>query len=993
MDTLDLHAQTDNYGSDSRVFNYSANPVVEFSGKGWFLVRAIADVDFTFRFASTSPWFLNDRTGRPYVSRKSLQFFVDWLGKRIARVKSNVSNPDELVEVLAPHNAALRFWKNRFRYVDNDELKTKSLKFDSSSRNEKIPVVTRVESQPLISAVSRLIEAMEYIGTPLPADVVSKLQLLNPGDDDKFVTQRIQELLDPLCLALVSVNDQGPPLTAKGKAKPELIEQGWRSFLIKVVNKPGRRGRLLIESPNAKPLPHSPSELVPSRWMQLDSYDGQPMNPNLSGLGLEYRIVKIYSSDSGYKAALLEFTVTDSDGQTGDLIREWRFNNDLDGWREMNDIEILSSKGSLHITSTGLDPFMGADVKNPSGPMVLRFWAKTDVDGVGQLFWWTDEIPKPTASRQVNFVLRPRKEHLYEVPFNVEGNLAGIRLDPLVKPGKMRIDWIDLYSERKSSNWANIDLDFQSLPSNKLFFEIQDQDGLPAFGKFEIRDSKGRVYPSQSKRLAPDFFFQPHIYRGDGESVTLPPEQYTIICSRGPETIPETKIVSMGNQDMTINYKVKRWVDPSSRGWWSGDHHIHAAGCLHYENPTQGVEPADMIRHTMGEDLKVGCCLTWGPCFDFQKKFFTGETDMESIYPYTLRYDIEVSGFGSQSSGHLNLLNLTHQIYPGGVSKNHWPTLGLNTLKWAKRQGGICGPAHSSIGLTTFVGRIPHTEDLDGENNLPNFKIPAFDGIGANEFIVDVTHKVMGPDNTYIPAVDFISTMNTERVAEWNIWYHVLNSGFRVAASGETDFPCMTGDRVGAGRVYAHVEGKLTFDKWVKSMANGRSYVSDGTLHLMDFYAVDMENGAKIQVGKDGSELALSKGNKVSFHVNTAALMPSAGNINIELVVNGYPVDVKSISPDGSSRDIQFDLNIQKSSWVALRSFPHAHTNPIYFIIDEKPVRGPVESALWCLAGVDQCWKSKKPTYKEKELSDAEFAYDHARKVFSEIIRTHPDNN
>lgn len=116
-----------------------------------------------------------------------------------------------------------------------------------------------------------------------------------------------------------------------------------------------------------------------------------------------------------------------------------------------------------------------------------------------------------------------------------------------------------------------------------------------------------------------------------------------------------------------------------------------------------------------------------------------------------------------------------------------------------------------------------------------NFNIPTFDGIITNGFIVDETHQVPGPDNELVPAVDFISTMYTERVAEWNMWYHVLNCSFRVAASGETDFPCMSGERVGIGRVCGQVDGKLTFDKWVNSIADGRSYVSDGQCHLLDF--------------------------------------------------------------------------------------------------------------------------------------------------------------
>ena len=48
---------------------------------------------------------------------------------------------------------------------------------------------------------------------------------------------------------------------------------------------------------------------------------------------------------------------------------------------------------------------------------------------------------------------------------------------------------------------------------------------------------------------------------------------------------------------------------------------------------------------------------------------------------------------------HPVLLRLKEQMYPGGDSSQHWPTLGLNTLRWAKKQGAITGPAHSGWGL------------------------------------------------------------------------------------------------------------------------------------------------------------------------------------------------------------------------------------------------------------------------------------------------------
>ena len=860
---------------------------------------------------------------------------------------------------------------------------------------EDFPAIKTVPRQPTLSHLHRLSEAMKVLGVPFSENELTEINAIKRETDEAKIATRIQSLLDSKCLLAIEIPKDGAPKITKAKRKHQLIEQGWQTFLIKVLNPHENTRRLLIESPNARPIPHAPADQVKTRWMQLSAFEGQPLKANLSGIPLEYRVVQIYSRDAGAKNALIEITVSNKIGADGDLLREWRFDKGTDGWKAMNQIEIDTKKGSLHVTSTGGDPFMGADVEGRGGPMLLRFWAKTDVKGVGQFFWWTKDKPNADGGRQTVFLLHPGKEHLYEIPFNVEGRLAGIRIDPLVKPGTMRIDWIDLYSELRTKNWGKASFEFEATPSNKVTFNVLDAYGKPCFAKFLIKDDKGRVYPAQSKRLAPDFFFQQHIYRGFGESVSLPNGEYTIECSRGPETIPETKTLSVKDAPALLSYRVKRWTDPAKLGYWSGDHHIHAAGCLHYNNPTQGVQPEDMIRHTMGEDLKVGCCLTWGPCFDFQKRFFTGDTNEKSVYPYLLRYDVEVSGFGSHMSGHLNLLNLKEQIYPGGESKDHWPTLGLNTLRWAKSQGAICGPAHSSIGLSRSIGRVENTEGKDGPHNLPNYNIPAFDGIGANEFIMNVTHKVPGPNKKLIPAVDFISAMNTERIAEWNMWYHVLNCGFRTRVSGETDFPCMSGERVGIGRVYAKVDGELTFEKWVKAIAAGRSYVSDAKCHLFDFKASALQpefNLYEAQLGLARSELNLETPAQVTFKVTANALLENVDKkshkeVNVELIVNGFPVETRKIKANGDLNDLEFKTKIAKSSWAAIRVFPHAHTNPIFVKIADKPIRASADSARWCLAGVKQCWKAKQHTYAKSEFADAEKAYKQAEEVFKQILK------
>ena len=84
---------------------------------------------------------------------------------------------------------------------------------------------------------------------------------------------------------------------------------------------------------------------------------------------------------------------------------------------------------------------------------------------------------------------------------------------------------------------------------------------------------------------------------------------------------------------------------------------------------------------------------------------------------------------------------------------------------------------------------------------------------------------------------DFISAMDTERVSEWNTWYHLMNCGFPLKLSGETDFPCMSSRRVGQGRVYVQLGEveRLDFVSWVKGLGAGQSYVSDGFAHALGF--------------------------------------------------------------------------------------------------------------------------------------------------------------
>jgi hypothetical protein len=112
----------------------------------------------------------------------------------------------------------------------------------------------------------------------------------------------------------------------------------------------------------------------------------------------------------------------------------------------------------------------------------------------------------------------------------------------------------------------------------------------------------------------------------------------------------------------------------------------------------------------------------------------------------------------------------------------------------------------------------------------------------------------------------------------------------------------------------------------------------------------------------------------------------------VALIVNGFPVETREITAGGGWNGLTFTYPVQKSSWVALRVMYTAHTNPIFVLVDGKPVRASKRSAEWCRQAVDQCWTMKSPQIREEERNDAEAAYNRAREVYDRIIQEATNN-
>lgn len=597
---------------------------------------------------------------------------------------------------------------------------------------------------------------------------------------------------------------------------------------------------------------------------------------------------------------------------------------------------------------------------------------------------------------------------------------------------------------------------FQIVKAEPVEIKVMDELGQKSVARLEIRDSQGRVYPSQLKRLAPDLFFQPQIYRADGDTVTLAPGRYQVVYSRGPEYLRQTKEMEVRPGDGNRwEFQLKRWVNTESYGFYSGDHHIHAAGCSHYEKPTEGVRPEDMFPQVKGEGLNVGCILTWGPCYDFQRNYFQSGVHRLSEPKTLIKYDVEVSGFGSQALGHVCLLNLADQTYPGsdGTKDKGWPTWTTPVLRWTKQQGGVTGYPHSALRGSTRASaeltmkrydkngdqhldaaeiqstilpepfelidvsadrRISLKELLESvEKNqdlLPNLAVPDMNGGGAIEIMVSTAEGVC----------DFISAMDTARIPEWNTWYHIMNTGFPLKVSGETDFPCMSSQRVGQGRVYVQLgkRNELQFTDWIRGVQAGRSYVSDGYAHALEFKVNGANSGDSISMVSPGQVEVTSKvafaeeipmgvaygnqnspqgrrltGDTIELHLERSRDFEIKGSRLVELVVNGKVLQSKKVPADGREYELKWTVKIDRSSWIALRHFPQMHTNPVNVIIGGKPIRASRSSALWCAESIRNLIENRMRFISDSEKTEALKTFNKAIATYEKIAGECPEGS
>ncbi len=318
---------------------------------------------------------------------------------------------------------------------------------------------------------------------------------------------------------------------------------------------------------------------------------------------------------------------------------------------------------------------------------------------------------------------------------------------------------------------------------------------------------------------------------------------------------------------------------------------------------------------------------------------------------------------------------------PTTATPQRLPGYTLPVLKWVRSQGALAGYRNVAAAAPARGMSIP----------LPNL-MGTVPGIGTDDFVMSIAHD----------AVDFLSVGTGDFASELNLWYHSLNAGFRTQIIA--DAPCEKVVPPAMNGARSNIQA-VSISASRRTMKSNSLYVSDGRSQISEFKVAGhrpaIENGAEVrlaapggvnvtavlsarlkELGTDEAEVARSES---GWNIENARI-PNTQTVAVEVVVNGAPVASKPVIADGKSQAVTFNIPIAQSSWVALRLVGAAHSNPVFVLVDNMPVRASRSSVEWSVRSLIEAYQAANTRWAASESADARAAYKYSYAVYQKIL-------
>jgi hypothetical protein len=174
--------------------------------------------------------------------------------------------------------------------------------------NSALPIANPVDLPRLRSHIRDVLEALDGLKAPLPAEDVTALRKLlkpQPDEDGPDVSLAVQSFST---VTASSVDDQPgePGQVARGPRTAELRRDGTVVVLVKVQNDAGVTQPLAVAGPQVRAGKDDKGE---GKWLEVTVHGEKPLGKALGGHVVEYAVLKLTARESGKREATLRFDV------------------------------------------------------------------------------------------------------------------------------------------------------------------------------------------------------------------------------------------------------------------------------------------------------------------------------------------------------------------------------------------------------------------------------------------------------------------------------------------------------------------------------------------------------------------------------------------------------------------------------------------------------------------------------------------------------------
>lgn len=430
--------------------------------------------------------------------------------------------------------------------------------------------------------------------------------------------------------------------------------------------------------------------------------------------------------------------------------------------------------------------------------------------------------------------------------------------------------------------------------------------------------------------------------------LSLPAGDYVISAEHGPAfTVGNSEFKVTPEAYGVIFVPLKRIADPAEEGWYSGDTHIHRA-----------VDEAEL--HAKAEDLHMTPVITWWN----QTNPWLSMDLPDSIQPIadSSRWIHPLAGEDERGGGALLYFNLPE---PLDISKaeREYPS-SVDFLNQADS---------SRTDLTVIDIEKPFWWDTP--TWVATGKIDTI-GIAHNH----IQQNGMLDNEAWGKARDTEKYPSPLGNALWtqDIYYHLLNSGFRIAPSAGSASGVLK-NPVGHNRVYVHVEEELTYENWWQALKAGKSFVTNGP--LLRTLVNDLPPG---YVFKSPG------GAPRTFEIN--AQLDSRDPIQaVEVIQNG--VVVQTVSSEELDNNGLQPITFEKSGWFLVRAlgtktdtFQFASTAPYYVEIGEQKKHISKTSVQFFIDWIQERIVSLNSIEDEAKKTAAQKPHREALSVWADLL-------